>query len=264
MAPTGEHISRSVMFQRTHARLWLLSSSRTVKSLVSSWCVSGKASALDWISLVVFQSGGRMFNLLTCWQTPLMFSFFFVWSYCKTLTSKESFCSRVVNRKQSHSSLSFSHRWRSSVRCSGGERCELTHFLFFPFVLMQRRQLCLQRCVFCRILVVWFMFADKICVVTPSSLGWGGVMLVQYCVHPEVEIILFAIIAAKHLISHWTFSHTNIPAVGFKSCVCVLGGRRGGGINCQNDTGLKNVQYARLLFGFWLSDNEEYQCNSGF
>lgn len=41
-------------------------------------------------------------------------------------------------------------------------------------------------------------------------------MLVQYCVRPEVEIILFAIIAVKHLISHWTFFHTNIPALGFK------------------------------------------------
>lgn len=53
METTGEHISASVMFQRTHARLWLLSSSWTVKSLVSSWYVSGKARALDWISLVV-------------------------------------------------------------------------------------------------------------------------------------------------------------------------------------------------------------------
>lgn len=41
-------------------------------------------------------------------------------------------------------------------------------------------------------------------------------MLVQYCVRPEVEIILFAIIAVKHLISHRTFFHTNIPALGFK------------------------------------------------
>lgn len=41
-------------------------------------------------------------------------------------------------------------------------------------------------------------------------------MSVQYCVRPEVEIILFAIIAVKHLISHWTFLHTNIPALGFK------------------------------------------------
>lgn len=42
------------MFQRTHAGLWLLSSSWTVKSLVSSWYVSGKACTLDWISFVVF------------------------------------------------------------------------------------------------------------------------------------------------------------------------------------------------------------------
>lgn len=41
-------------------------------------------------------------------------------------------------------------------------------------------------------------------------------MLVQYCVHPQVEIILFAIMAVKHLISHRTFFHTNIPALGFK------------------------------------------------
>lgn len=41
-------------------------------------------------------------------------------------------------------------------------------------------------------------------------------MLVQYCVHPEVEIILFAIIAVKHLISHWTSFHTNIFVLGFK------------------------------------------------
>lgn len=41
-------------------------------------------------------------------------------------------------------------------------------------------------------------------------------MLVQYCVHPEVEIILFAVIAVKHLISHWTFFHTNVLEVGFK------------------------------------------------
>lgn len=52
---TREHINTSVMFQRTHARLWLLSSSWTVKSLVSSWFVFGKAWALDWISLVVFR-----------------------------------------------------------------------------------------------------------------------------------------------------------------------------------------------------------------
>lgn len=47
-------------------------------------------------------------------------------------------------------------------------------------------------------------------------------MLLQYCVRPEVEIILFAIIAVKHLISPWTFFHTNIPALGFKRV-----GRRG-------------------------------------
>ena len=55
-------------------------------------------------------------------------------------------------------------------------------------------------------------------------------MLVQYCVRPEVEIILFAIIAVKHLISRWTFFHTNIPALGFK--------RWGKKINCQNYTGV--------------------------
>lgn len=55
------------------------------------------------------------------------------------------------------------------------------------------------------ILVVQFMFTDRICVVTPSYWGCDGVMLVQYCVRPEVEIILFAIIAVKHHISHWTF-----------------------------------------------------------
>lgn len=54
-------------------------------------------------------------------------------------------------------------------------------------------------------------------------------MLVQYCVRPEVEIILFAIIAVKHLISHWAFFHTNIPALGFKRC--------GGEIKHQNYTG---------------------------
>lgn len=41
-------------------------------------------------------------------------------------------------------------------------------------------------------------------------------MLMQYCIRPEVEIILFAIIAVKHLISHRTLSHTNIPALGFE------------------------------------------------
>lgn len=46
------------------------------------------------------------------------------------------------------------------------------------------------------------MFSDRISVVTPSHEGWDEVMLEQYCVHPEVEIILFGIIAAKHLISH--------------------------------------------------------------
>lgn len=62
----------------------------------------------------------------------------------------------------------------------------------FPFVCMQRWQLCYQRLfgrVFLWILVVWFMFTDRICVVTPSYGGWDGVMLVQYCVRPEVEII---------------------------------------------------------------------------
>ena len=60
-----------------------------------------------------------------------------------------------------------------------------------------------QACFFLSTLVVWFMFTDRICVVTPSFGGWcDGVTLVQYCVHPEVEIILFGIIAVKLLISH--------------------------------------------------------------
>jgi len=41
-------------------------------------------------------------------------------------------------------------------------------------------------------------------------------MLVQYCVRPEVEIILFAVIAVKHLISHWTYFHTNTSALELK------------------------------------------------
>lgn len=59
------------------------------------------------------------------------------------------------------------------------------------------------------------MFTDRISVVTPSHEGWDEVMLEQYCVRPEVEIILFGIIAAKHLISHQTFFHTNISLPAF-------------------------------------------------
>lgn len=62
---------------------------------------------------------------------------------------------------------------------------------------------------------LWFMFTDRISVVTPSHEGWDEVMLEQYCVRPEVEIILFGIIAAKHLISHQTFFHTNISVPAF-------------------------------------------------
>lgn len=88
----------------------------------------------------------------------------------------------------------------------------------FPFVWVQSGQLHYQRLfmrVFLWIFVVWFMFADRIYVVTPSYGGWDGVMLVQYCVRLQVEIILFGIIAVKHLISHWTFCQMNIPALGF-------------------------------------------------
>lgn len=60
------------------------------------------------------------------------------------------------------------------------------------------------------------MFTDRISVVTPSHEGWDEVMLEQYCVRPEVEIILFGIIAAKHLISHQTFFHTKY------FCACVF------------------------------------------
>lgn len=59
------------------------------------------------------------------------------------------------------------------------------------------------------------MFTDRISVVTPSHEGWDEVILEQYCVRPEVEIILFGIIAAKHLISHQTFFHTNISLPAF-------------------------------------------------
>lgn len=71
--------------------------------------------------------------------------------------------------------------------------------------------------------------------------GWDGVMLVQYCIRPEVEIILFAIIAVKHLISHRTLSHTNIPALGFE--------RRGK--TSKNNSGVA-VCMLIFLFKIWL------------
>lgn len=126
---------------------------------------------------------------------------------------------------------------------SGGK---LQPRVYFAFVCMQRWQLCYQRLfrrVFLWILVVQFMFTDRICVVTPSygGEGWDGVMLVQYCIRPEVEIILFAIIAVKHLISHRTLSHTNIPALGFE--------RRGK--TSKNNSGVA-VCMLIFLFKIWL------------
>lgn len=117
----------------------------------------------------------------------------------------------------SQSFFSFNNHLQSNI-LSIDEKVQASA-CFFPICMHAEKAAvlseALQACILW-ILVVQFMFTDRICVVTPSYWGWDGVVLVQYCVCPEVEIILFAVIAVKHLISHQTFFHTNIPAMGFE------------------------------------------------
>lgn len=104
METAGERISTSVMFQRTHARLWLLSSSWTVKSLVSSWFVSGKAWPPDWISLVVF-SGEQVCVQFGYSQTDGTV-IVTLWLYCRTKKCfAEAYLKIHIERK--HSQFSF-------------------------------------------------------------------------------------------------------------------------------------------------------------
>lgn len=145
-------------------------------------------------------------------------------------------------------SLSFNDHWQSNIWCSdekvlAGACFSICMHAEKAAVLSEALQACIQW-----ILVVQFMFTDRICVVTPSYWGWDGVMLVQYCVRPEVEIILFAIIALKHLISHQTFFHTNIPALGFKRWEKNQASK----LHCrQNTSKVQNACWC-LLFAFWL------------
>lgn len=73
-------------------------------------------------------------------------------------------------------------------------------------------------------------------------------MLVQYCVRPEVEIILFAVIAVKHLISQWMHFHSNISALGLKR----VAGRKN---KHQNYTSFS--QNWNFSVNLWLFSNAE-------
>ena len=181
METTGEHISTSVMFQRTHARLWLLSSSWTVKSLVSSWYVSGKTRALDWISLVVCRGEkecAQLGYLLTDSTDIVTF-----WSGFKTEEQSAFFLFNHANLIL-HSALFFFHDERLCHLPS----CPVTlnhlitvdkavfggsySHMFTLHLYACRDGSCAIRgssgVFFLWILVVQFMYTDRICVVTPS------------------------------------------------------------------------------------------------
>lgn len=260
METTGEHISASVMFQRTHARLWLLSSSWTVKSLVSSWYVSGKALALDWISLVVCRGEKECAQLgylltdstdiVTFWSgfkteeqsaegdffvvglfnhANLIFILFF---YDERLCHLPS-CPVTLNHlitvdKAVFGGGSYSHVFTLHLYACRDGSCAIRGSSGVFFCGSWSSSSCLL------IGSVWLLHHM-------GGEGWDGVMLVQYCIRPEVEIILFAIIAVKHLISHRTLSHTNIPALGFE--------RRGK--TSKNNSGVA-VCMLIFLFKIWL------------
>lgn len=76
-------------------------------------------------------------------------------------------------------------RWKRSTESTRGKNWWWLH-VWFPFVCRKRWRRCCRR-LFRRLLCgsLWFVFTDRISVVTPSHEGWDEVMLEQYCVRPR-------------------------------------------------------------------------------